>query len=116
MFFQNLLGLFSADMAIDLGTANTLVHVKGKGIVLNEPSVVAIDKETGNIVATGIEAKEMYHVFNMGIGFCVILSEENKEEALKILNKYHKTYEIGKIEENKENKVTITANNENIEL
>ena len=41
MFFQNLLGLFSADMAIDLGTANTLVHVKGKGIVLNEPSVVA---------------------------------------------------------------------------
>ena len=42
MFFQNLLGLFSADMAIDLGTANTLVHVKRKGIVLNEPSVVAV--------------------------------------------------------------------------
>lgn len=68
------------------------------------------------IQQAGIEAKEMYHVFNMGIGFCVILSEENKEEALKILNKYHKTYEIGKIEENKENKVTITANNENIGL
>ena len=47
MFFQNLLGLFSADMAIDLGTANTLVHVKGKGIVLNEPSVVAVKDFNG---------------------------------------------------------------------
>ena len=41
--FGNLFGLLSADMAIDLGTANTLVYVKGRGIVLNEPSVVAID-------------------------------------------------------------------------
>ena len=40
--FARILGLFSADMAIDLGTANTLVYVKGRGIVLNEPSVVAI--------------------------------------------------------------------------
>ena len=45
--FGNLLGLLSADMAIDLGTANTLVYVKGRGIVLNEPSVVAIANVKG---------------------------------------------------------------------
>ena len=47
------------DIGIDLGTANILVTLKGKGIVLKEPSVVAIDKKTGNILATGAEAKEM---------------------------------------------------------
>nr|WP_315985221.1 rod shape-determining protein [Microbispora sp. CSR-4] len=47
------------DMAVDLGTANTLVYVRGRGIVLNEPSVVAINVTTGNIVAVGIEAKRM---------------------------------------------------------
>ena len=54
-----LLGLFSLDIGIDLGTANTLVHVKGKGIVLNEPSWVAIDKKTKRVLAIGAEAKEM---------------------------------------------------------
>ena len=49
----------SIDIGIDLGTASTLVYVKGKGVVLKEPSVVAIDKKTGNIMATGNEAKEM---------------------------------------------------------
>ena len=49
----------SKDIGIDLGTANLLVTVKGKGIVLKEPSVVAIDRKTGNILATGHEAKEM---------------------------------------------------------
>ena len=47
------------DIGIDLGTANTLVTLKGKGIILKEPSVVAIDKKTGEIVASGYEAKEM---------------------------------------------------------
>ena len=47
------------DIAVDLGTANTLVYVKGEGIVLNEPSVVAIEKETGRIMAIGLEAKRM---------------------------------------------------------
>ena len=47
------------DIGIDLGTANTLVTIKGKGIVLREPSVVAIDKKTGEIIATGYEAEEM---------------------------------------------------------
>ena len=56
---MKLFGLGNKDIGIDLGTANVLVTVKGKGVVLNEPSVVAIEKETGNILATGYEAKEM---------------------------------------------------------
>ena len=51
--------LSSRDMGIDLGTANILITLRGKGIILNEPSVVAIDKETNKIIATGREAKEM---------------------------------------------------------
>jgi len=59
--FSNLLGLLSADMGIDLGTANTLVYVKGRGIVLNEPSVVAIANTRGKrqVLAVGDEAKLM---------------------------------------------------------
>ena len=52
-------GFSSKDIGIDLGTANLLVTVKGKGIVLNEPSVVAINKKNGNLLATGYEAKDM---------------------------------------------------------
>ena len=59
--FARLLGMLSADMAIDLGTANTLVYVKGRGIVLNEPSVVAIAQVKGRnqVLAVGDEAKMM---------------------------------------------------------
>ena len=53
MIFDWLAGLFSNDLAIDLGTANTLVYVKGVGIVMNEPSVVAINKNSGEVVAVG---------------------------------------------------------------
>ena len=53
------MSLFARDIGIDLGTANTLVHVKGRGIVLREPSVVAINKKTGEILAVGDSAKEM---------------------------------------------------------
>ena len=56
---MNLFSLKSKDIGIDLGTANTLVTLKGKGVVLKEPSVVAIDRRSGNILATGFEAKEM---------------------------------------------------------
>jgi rod shape-determining protein MreB len=52
-------GFLTNDIAIDLGTANTLVYVKGQGIVLNEPSVVAVDKRTNKVLAIGIAAKEM---------------------------------------------------------
>ena len=56
---MNLFSFKGKDIGIDLGTANTLVMLKGKGVVLNEPSVVAIDKQTDEILATGHEAKEM---------------------------------------------------------
>ncbi len=59
MNFRSLFSLFSSDLAIDLGTANTLVYAKGKGIVVNEPSIVAINKTTGEVEAVGKEAKEM---------------------------------------------------------
>lgn len=56
---SDILGWFSSDLAIDLGTATTLVYVRGKGITLSEPSVVAIDKQTNTVLAVGIEAKRM---------------------------------------------------------
>jgi rod shape-determining protein MreB and related proteins len=58
-FFSYLTGLGSRDVAVDLGTANTLVYVRGRGIVLSEPSVVAIDSRTGEVHAVGVEAKRM---------------------------------------------------------
>src|ERR1700741_4834912 len=51
--------LFSNEIGIDLGTANTLVYMSGKGIIINEPSVVAINQKTGRVVAVGTEAKAM---------------------------------------------------------
>ncbi|MBL8218232.1 MAG: rod shape-determining protein [Bryobacterales bacterium] len=59
MNLRSVFSLFSSDLAIDLGTANTLVFAKGKGIVVNEPSIVAINKNTGEVEAVGKEAKEM---------------------------------------------------------
>jgi rod shape-determining protein MreB len=54
--FSNMTGLGGRDLAVDLGTANTLVYMRGRGIVLSEPSVVAIDSRTGEVHAVGIEA------------------------------------------------------------
>jgi rod shape-determining protein MreB len=62
MFFDSLFGMFSNDLAIDLGTANTVVYQRGRGIVLNEPSVVAVQKDAqgvDRVLAVGAEAKEM---------------------------------------------------------
>jgi rod shape-determining protein MreB len=59
MNLRSVFSLFSSDLAIDLGTANTLVFAKGKGIVVNEPSIVAINKNTGEVEAVGKEAKDM---------------------------------------------------------
>src|SRR5205085_2520884 len=62
MILDSLLGLFSNDLAIDLGTANTLIYVKGQGIVCNEPSVVAVQKDARGgrrVLAVGAEAKKM---------------------------------------------------------
>jgi rod shape-determining protein MreB and related proteins len=57
--FRRVMASVSTDIAIDLGTANTLMYVKGKGIVLNEPTIVAINKKTGQLVAVGNEARVM---------------------------------------------------------
>lgn len=59
MAFKSIFSLFSSDLAIDLGTANTLVYAKGRGIVVSEPSIVAINKNTNGVVAVGKEAKDM---------------------------------------------------------
>src|SRR3989440_9895244 len=58
-FLRSILGRFSCDMGIDLGTANTLVHVQGRGILLREPSVVAINSVTRQVLAVGDDAKRM---------------------------------------------------------
>ena len=66
--FSNLLGFLSADMAIDLGTANTLVYVKSQGIVLDEPSVVAFITHRGRkqVLAVGDEARRMLGRAHLG--------------------------------------------------
>jgi rod shape-determining protein MreB len=58
-FTERIIGRFSNDIGIDLGTANTLVYVRGHGIIINEPSVVAVNQKTGRVVAVGREAKQM---------------------------------------------------------
>lgn len=58
--FKNLYKKFSNDIGIDLGTANTLVYLKGRGVIINEPSIVAVNQKTGQIVAVGHEAKNMW--------------------------------------------------------
>src|SRR3972149_4069756 len=57
--FDKFYNLISNDIGIDLGTASTLVYLKGHGIVINEPSVVVVNQKTGQIIAVGMEAKEM---------------------------------------------------------
>ena len=56
---RSIFSLFSSDLAIDLGTANTLVYASGKGIIVNEPSIIAVNKLTNEVEAVGKEAKEM---------------------------------------------------------
>jgi rod shape-determining protein MreB len=67
MILDRLLGFFSNDMAIDLGTANTLVFIKDKGVVVNEPSIVVVEEKTGKVTAIGKEAKKMYGKTPKGI-------------------------------------------------
>src|SRR5215813_2217067 len=59
MHLRSIMSMFSNDLAIDLGTANTLVFAKGKGIIVREPSIVAVNQKTGKVEAVGKEAKEM---------------------------------------------------------
>ncbi len=89
MGLRSLMGFVSNDIAIDLGTANTLVYIKGKGIVLNEPSVVAVDRATKRVLAVGREAKEMLGRTPTGIDAVrplkdgVIADFEKTEELLR---------------------------------
>ncbi len=91
MGLRTLFGFVSNDVAIDLGTANTLVYVKGKGIVLNEPSVVAVDRATSRVLAVGRDAKEMLGRTPTGIDAVrplkdgVIADFEKTEELLRKL-------------------------------
>ena len=57
--------MFSKDIGIDLGTANVVIHVKGKGIVLDEPSVVAMKRSTGKVLAVGSEAPRACHTVSL---------------------------------------------------
>src|SRR3978361_487310 len=59
MNMRSLFSMFSSDLAIDLGTANTLVYARGKGIVVNEPSIIAVNRITNEVEAVGKEAKAM---------------------------------------------------------
>jgi len=95
--FNKLLGKFSKDVGIDLGTATTLVYVKGRGIVINEPSVVAINQKTGQILAIGQEAKKMVgrtptHIFAIRPLRDGIISDfEVTEQMLRyFINRIHK--------------------------
>ncbi len=106
---------------------NGLGHITGGGfsnlkrlnhgmtyVIDNLPEPLPIFKA---IQATGIENKEMYHVFNMGIGFCVIIDEQYQEATLDLLNKYHESRVIGRVVKDEENRVIITTYDENtIEL
>jgi rod shape-determining protein MreB len=99
---NRLLGLLSHDIGIDLGTANTLVYVRGKGIVINEPSVVAINVKTKQVLAIGDEAKKMVGktpasiVATRPLVDGVVSDFEVTEQMLKyFINKVHKeTYAI----------------------
>ena len=94
---DKILGKFSKDVGIDLGTANTLVYVKDKGIVINEPSVVAVNKKTGQILAIGKEARKMvgktpaHIVVTRPLVDGVVSDFETTEQMLKyFIEKVHK--------------------------
>ena len=94
---NKIFGKISKDVGIDLGTANTLVYVKGKGIVINEPSVVAVNKKTGQVLAIGKEAKKMvgktpsHIVVSRPLVDGVVSDFETTEQMLKyFIEKVHK--------------------------
>lgn len=95
-FFDRLFGFWFKDIGIDLGTANTLVYVRGKGIVINEPSIVAINQKTGQILAIGQEARKMvgrtpgYIMVSKPLIAGVVSDFEVTEQMLKFfINKAH---------------------------
>ena len=96
LMFNRFFGLFSKDIGIDLGTANTLVYVRGKGILINEPSIVAINNKTGSVLAIGEEARRMvgrtpgYIVVSKPLVSGVVSDFEVTEQMLKyFIDKVH---------------------------
>jgi rod shape-determining protein MreB and related proteins len=94
-----LFDFLSKDIAIDLGTANTLVYVRGKGVVLNEPSIVALDRTTRKVVAIGSEARQMHEKTHRDIitvkplGDGVIADYEAAEELIRgLIRKVHSDF------------------------
>ena len=94
---NRLFKIFSKDIGIDLGTANTLVYVRGRGIIINEPSIVAINKKTDQIISIGAEAKKMIgrtpgHIVAIRPLIEGVISDfEVTEQMLKyFFNKVHK--------------------------
>lgn len=121
IYVEPILDLLDSDVEV-----HGLGHITGGGfsnlkrlnhnmtyVIDNLPDTLPIFKA---IQATGIESKEMYHVFNMGIGFTVILDEQYKDQALEILNKYHNATVIGEVVEDEKNRVLIHTPVEDIEL
>ncbi len=97
--FNKIFAPFSKDVGIDLGTANTLVYVRGRGIVINEPSVVAVNQKTGQILAIGSEAKKMvgktpsHIVASRPLREGVISDFEVTEQMIRyFIEKVHKKY------------------------
>ena len=109
-FIDRLLSFFSSDIGIDLGTANTLVYVKGQGVVLCEPSVVAVDKLTGQVLKVGEEAKRMLgrtpgsitkdNALSLNIDKRIGCTEINtnitREKTKQTINKKHSTITFDK--------------------
>ena len=75
---KRLLRHFSNDIGIDLGTANTLVYVRGRGIVINEPSVVALNTKTSRVVAVGLEVE---------CNKCVVVWSRDREKMFRLLER-----------------------------
>jgi hypothetical protein len=105
MLYDLLAGMFSNDLAVDLGTANTLVYVRGEGIVLNEPSIVAIHQADHSVLAVGHEAKAMLGrtpgniVAIRPLKDGVIADFDVTEKMLHyFINKVHRRRTLGKIE------------------
>ena len=79
------MGLFSKDVGIDLGTANTLVYMKGKGIIMREPSVVAVDTKTDEVRCVGAEAKAVIGRTPLTPGLPLITSHDTSPETLNAI-------------------------------
>ena len=82
--FESFFRRFSNDIGIDLGTANTLVYLHGKGVVINEPSVVAVNQKTGRVVAVGKDAKQMFRGLPLKLD----------DKTINYINDYIRFYDI----------------------